>query len=508
MVLDTGAEVTIVSTKFIKALFPNRDLRVRSRRVRSLSKHLVTIQGPITLTIDVCCFSLQQPVYFCEDTPCFILKYDLIQAAAVIIDPVEKCVWSKHTLRYGDFFDVTCEYRPVPTESSDAQQPQGHSSTFTSTVGVDAKCNPRANYAISISGPEGCASSLAPASLQPSQYRVTRSPFNVNAPEFCPDTPTSTVGVDAKCGPRANYATYISGPEGCASSLAPASLQPSQYGVTRSPFNVNAPEFCPDTPYFTSDTDRALLPDDDSEQTYLKQQQYYCKCRPSDHTRHEPVQSTQSADSDLVPPQDRPPDVLVCPQDRPPDNLVRPQDRPPDRSMNSDKPTDSDETHLKFVDDDILMLRTKPNNKLPKHVNVSFLKTLENVDLNPETQEVLKQLLSDHRDTFATSSLDLGFFPLVQHDIDTGDARPIRQSPRIPPMSAREAEDEILDEMLFSGVIQPSTSSWASPVCLVKALHAKFGTLLTIIVVDFGTYSQMSRIPPIADLISACIHVR
>ena len=57
---------------------------------------------------------------------------------------------------------------------------------------------------------------------------------------------------------------------------------------------------------------------------------------------------------------------------------------------------------------------------------------------------------------------------MVQHDIDTGDARPIRQSPRIPPMSAREAEDEILDEMLLSGVIEPSTSSWASPVCLVK----------------------------------------
>ena len=66
---------------------------------------------------------------------------------------MEKCVWSKHTLRYDDFFDVTCEYRPVPTESSDAQQPQGHSAT-TSTVGVDAKCGPRANYATSTSSPK------------------------------------------------------------------------------------------------------------------------------------------------------------------------------------------------------------------------------------------------------------------------------------------------------------------------------------------------------------------
>jgi len=40
---------------------------------------------------------------------------------------------------------------------------------------------------------------------------------------------------------------------------------------------------------------------------------------------------------------------------------------------------------LKFADDEILMLRTKPNNELPEHVNVLFLKTLEDVDLNPET---------------------------------------------------------------------------------------------------------------------------
>ena len=57
---------------------------------------------------------------------------------------------------------------------------------------------------------------------------------------------------------------------------------------------------------------------------------------------------------------------------------------------------------------------------------------------------------------------------MVEHDIDTGDAKPIKQSPRRPPLAAREAEDEILEEMLATGVIEPSTSSWASPVSLVK----------------------------------------
>ena len=57
--------------------------------------------------------------------------------------------------------------------------------------------------------------------------------------------------------------------------------------------------------------------------------------------------------------------------------------------MDSDRQTDSDETHVKLVDDEILMLRanpSKPNNELLEHVNVLFLKTLEDVDLNPETR--------------------------------------------------------------------------------------------------------------------------
>jgi len=56
----------------------------------------------------------------------------------------------------------------------------------------------------------------------------------------------------------------------------------------------------------------------------------------------------------------------------------------------------------------------------------------------------------------------------LEHDIDTGDARPIKQSPRRPPLAACDSENQILDEMLATGVIEPSNSAWASPVCLVK----------------------------------------
>jgi len=63
--------------------------------------------------------------------------------------------------------------------------------------------------------------------------------------------------------------------------------------------------------------------------------------------------------------------------------------------------------------------------ELPDHVNDLFLQTVEGLDLPRDTVEGLKRLLYHHRETFASSSLDLGFCPLVEHDIDTGDARPL-----------------------------------------------------------------------------------
>ena len=47
--------------------------------------------------------------------------------------------------------------------------------------------------------------------------------------------------------------------------------------------------------------------------------------------------------------------------------------------------------------------------ELPDHVNDLFLQTVEDLDLPHETIKGLKQLLHDHRETFASSSVDLGF---------------------------------------------------------------------------------------------------
>ena len=55
--------------------------------------------------------------------------------------------------------------------------------------------------------------------------------------------------------------------------------------------------------------------------------------------------------------------------------------------------------------------------ELPEHLNVLFCQTVEGADLSYDTIKELKTLLYDHKDTFASSSADLGFFDIIQHDI-------------------------------------------------------------------------------------------
>ena len=88
---------------------------------------------------------------------------------------------------------------------------------------------------------------------------------------------------------------------------------------------------------------------------------------------------------------------------------------------------------------------------------------------------------------------------MVEHDIDTGNSRPIKQSPRRPPIAARKAEDAILDEILATGVIEPSNSSWASPVCLVKKKDGTFRFCINYRRVNAMSKKDAYPIPDIQD---------
>ena len=76
-------------------------------------------------------------------------------------------------------------------------------------------------------------------------------------------------------------------------------------------------------------------------------------------------------------------------------------------------------------------------------------------------------MLTKYQDVLSKGPEDMGCTDLVKHQIDTGEARPIRQPPRRLPIAKQAVEQVEVSKMLDRGVIKSSNSPWASPVVLV-----------------------------------------
>lgn len=104
--------------------------------------------------------------------------------------------------------------------------------------------------------------------------------------------------------------------------------------------------------------------------------------------------------------------------------------------------------------------------ELPPHLTDLFERAIKH--LNSDQQDKLKSLLIEFQDVFAKDEFDLGNFTAVEHAIDTESATPVKQRLRRTPVSFADEEEAHLNKMLKAGVIQPSTSNWASAPVLVR----------------------------------------
>ena len=103
---------------------------------------------------------------------------------------------------------------------------------------------------------------------------------------------------------------------------------------------------------------------------------------------------------------------------------------------------------------------------VPQHLSDTFNKSTEH--LSSEEQVQLAALLSEHEDVFAKDEFDLGTFTEIQHGIDTQNAAPIKQPMRRTPACFVGEEETHLKKMIDAGVIQESTSEWASSPVLIR----------------------------------------
>ena len=88
------------------------------------------------------------------------------------------------------------------------------------------------------------------------------------------------------------------------------------------------------------------------------------------------------------------------------------------------------------------------------HESAPKFKCLPSAHLTPTENNRLNLLLGQYSDVFAASSFDLGRTSIIQHKIDTGAARPIKQPPyRVSQTQKAEIEKQI-ETMLSQDVIK------------------------------------------------------
>ena len=127
----------------------------------------------------------------------------------------------------------------------------------------------------------------------------------------------------------------------------------------------------------------------------------------------------------------------------------------------------------------------------------------------PKADELkLVAFLADQHEVFSLEEGERGETSLMQLEIDTGSATPVKQQPRCLPFAVRKEVAQQLDAMMAAGVIQPSQSPWASPVVLVRK---KDGT--HCFCVDYRSLNAVTKadtypLPRIDDLLDQLSHAK
>ena len=128
-------------------------------------------------------------------------------------------------------------------------------------------------------------------------------------------------------------------------------------------------------------------------------------------------------------------------------------------------------------------------------------------DLSPSQQEDLKQLLNEFP---GVAGQKLGRTAVIQHEIRMMDSEPIHQQPYRVPVARKEVIKKEIDKMLDMGIIQPSTSPWASPTVLVEKkdgdVHFCVDYRKLNLVSKFDAY-PMPRVEEVLDNVGAAKYI-
>ncbi|XP_033119379.1 uncharacterized protein LOC117118788 [Anneissia japonica] len=102
--------------------------------------------------------------------------------------------------------------------------------------------------------------------------------------------------------------------------------------------------------------------------------------------------------------------------------------------------------------------------RIPEHLVDLYEK---NVAAAPEYRDEIAKLFRRYQHVFSTSNADLCQTDLVKHQINTGNASPIREVPRQHPVKYQGEIREQVADLLSRSVIEPTESPLAANIVLV-----------------------------------------
>ena len=132
------------------------------------------------------------------------------------------------------------------------------------------------------------------------------------------------------------------------------------------------------------------------------------------------------------------------------------------------------------------------NSDILNNLNVKFQ------HLDSGKAKSLIKLINEYRDLFQDTP---GRTNVLQHDVDVGEAQPVKQCPyRLNPLK-REIVKEEVNYMLNHDLIEPSCSPWSSPVVLVKKEGGEHRLCFDYRKVNAATKTDSFPLPRVEDCI-------
>ena len=128
---------------------------------------------------------------------------------------------------------------------------------------------------------------------------------------------------------------------------------------------------------------------------------------------------------------------------------------------------------------------------LPHHQAIDFIdKFTWPTNLTHEQSEQLRNLILDFHDVFSKHDYDLGCLETEPYRIQLKGEMPRAAKPYRIPQAQQAILDEQIKKLLEAGIIEPSTSPFAAPICLVR----KKNSSALRMVVDFRALNRVTKV--------------